>query len=125
MSSPRLSRTAMDVQYAAAYPELYHRHWWWRVREEILLRKIRRILPDGHDARILDVGCGSGLFFDRLEQFGYVEGVEADQAAVERSGRWRNRIAVGNLDATYSPAARYDLILMLDVLEHIHDTEHV
>jgi len=115
----------MDAQYAGAYPELYRHHWWWRVREEILLRKIRRILTDVPSPRILDVGCGAGLFFDQLEQFGHVEGVESDQAAVEVSGRWQHRIAVGNLDATYQPAAPFDLILMLDVLEHIPDTEPV
>jgi 2-polyprenyl-3-methyl-5-hydroxy-6-metoxy-1,4-benzoquinol methylase len=115
----------MDAQYAAAYPELYRRHWWWRVREEILLRKIRGILADVPKARILDVGCGAGLFFDELEQFGHVEGVESDRTAVEHSGRWRSRIVVGNLDAAYEPAAPFDLILMLDVLEHIQDTDRL
>ena len=75
----------MDAQYAAAYPELYQRHWWWRVREEILLRNIRTILAGTPEARILDVGCGAGLFFDELEQFGHVEGVESDRAVVEQS----------------------------------------
>src|SRR6266704_1242994 len=115
----------MNAQYAAAYPELYRHHWWWRVREEILLRKIRGILADVPHARILDVGCGAGLFFDQLDQFGYIEGVESDQAAAEASGRWQNRIVVGNLDDRYQPAAPFDLILMLDVLEHIPDTEPV
>jgi 2-polyprenyl-3-methyl-5-hydroxy-6-metoxy-1,4-benzoquinol methylase len=115
----------MDAQYADAYPELYRHHWWWRVREEILLRKIRSILTKTPRARILDVGCGAGLFFDQLEQFGHVEGVESDPTAVQASGRWEHRIAVANLDAMYQPAAPFDLILMLDVLEHIADTEPV
>jgi 2-polyprenyl-3-methyl-5-hydroxy-6-metoxy-1,4-benzoquinol methylase len=115
----------MDAQYADAYPELYRHHWWWRVREEILLRKIRSIVTKTPHARILDVGCGAGLFFDQLEQFGHVEGVESDRAAVQASGRWRPRIAVGNLDDTYQSAAPFDLILMLDVLEHIHDTDQI
>src|SRR5207249_2365934 len=93
--------------------------------EEILLRKIRRILAEVPHARILDVGCGAGLFFDQLEQFGHVEGVESDQAAAETSSRWQNRIVVGNLDSQYQPSAPFDLILMLDVLEHIPDTRPV
>ena len=111
----------MDVQYAAAYPELYRRHWWWRVREEILLQKIRRMLADVSRPRILDVGCGAALFFDALQQLGHVEGIETDRAAVERSGRWRSRIVVGELDDSYEPDAPFDLILMLDVLEHVRD----
>ena len=109
----------MDAQYAAAYPELYRNHWWWRAREEILLRKIRGILGGARHARILDVGCGAGLFFDVLEQFGQPEGIESDPAAVAQSGKWKNHIVVGELDNSYEPAAPFDLILMLDVLEHI------
>jgi SAM-dependent methyltransferase len=109
----------MNEQYAAAYPELYRSHWWWRVREEILLRKIGSILGGVRHARILDVGCGAGLFFDALEPFGRLEGIESDPAAVAQSGKWKNHIMVGELDDSYKPAAPFDLILMLDVLEHI------
>ena len=115
----------MDADYAAAYPDLYRRHWWWRVREEILLRKISRILAKVTRPRILDVGCGAALFFDALQQFGHVEGIESDRAAVERSGRWRSRILVGELDDAYEPAAPFDLILLLDVLEHVADPERL
>ena len=115
----------MDAQYAAAYPELYRRHWWWRVREDILLRTIRGMLAGVPNARILDVGCGAALFFDALEPFGHVEGVESDRTAVEGSGKWRSRIAIGNLDSAYEPAAPFDLILMLDVVEHIQDTDQL
>jgi SAM-dependent methyltransferase len=111
----------MDAQYAAAYPDLYSRHWWWRAREELLLRRIRTLLAAKTSARILDVGCGAALFFDALAPFGHVEGIESDRDAVERSGKWRTRVTVGELDASYRPSAPFDLILMLDVLEHITD----
>jgi SAM-dependent methyltransferase len=110
----------MDAEYSAAYPRLYREHWWWRVREEILLKKIRQVLgsrPPG--ARILDVGCGAGLFFDALERLGHVEGIESDRLAVEQAGRWRSRIHVGELDDTFEPDASFDLILLLDVVEHV------
>jgi SAM-dependent methyltransferase len=110
----------MEGEYTAAYAHLYREHWWWRVREEILLRKIRQLLgPRTTDARILDVGCGAGLFFDALEPLGHIEGIESDSLAVEQAGRWRARIHIGELDDTFQPEARFDLILLLDVLEHI------
>lgn len=109
----------MDAQYTAAYPELYQRHWWWRVREQILLDKIARLLARVEDARILDVGCGAGLFFDALARFGHVEGIESDAAAAQRNETSRGRIAIGELDDSYAPTAPFDLILMLDVLEHV------
>lgn len=108
----------MDARYAAAYPNLYRNHWWWRVREEILVRKIRRVLGGDSGARILDVGCGAALFFNALQQFGHVEGVESDWAAVEQSGKWQSHIAVGELDEA---GGLFDLIVILDVLEHLQD----
>lgn len=112
----------MDPAYTAAYPELYRHHWWWRVREDILIHRLRRIRAGlSPRARILDVGCGAGVFFDALEQFGHVEGIESDAEAVARSGGWRSRITLGQLDETYSPSEPFDLVLMLDLLEHVDD----
>ena len=111
----------MDARYAAAYPDLYRGHWWWRAREDILLAHIHTLLKGTDEARILDVGCGAALFFDALEPLGRVEGLESDRTAVERSGKWKTRVTIGELDDTYKPAAPYDLILMLDVIEHVRD----
>jgi SAM-dependent methyltransferase len=113
----------MDAAYAAAYPDLYRRHWWWRVRERILLDKIRELLGDRVPlARILDVGCGAGLFFDALEPFGHIEGIESDPIAIEQSGRWRSRIHSGDME-TFAPDRAFDLILALDVVEHVSNPE--
>ena len=73
-------------------------------------------------ARILDIGCGAGLFFDALEQFGHVEGIESDPIAVEQSGRWRSRIHAGELE-TFAADRKFDLILALDVVEHVRSPE--
>lgn len=113
--------TAMDGQYAAAYRTLYQTHWWWRAREAAVLREVRRMLPPGRSYRLLDVGCGDGLLFDKLELFGRVEGVEVDPLTLTPDGPWRDRIHLGAFDESFQPAHRYDLILMLDVLEHLPD----
>jgi len=111
----------MDCQYATRYRTLYELHWWWRAREAAISREIRQLLaPDGSNA-ILDVGCGDGLIFDRLKKYGRVEGVEVDPLTVSPDGPWRERIHIGPFDSTFRPARSYDLILMLDVLEHLAD----
>jgi SAM-dependent methyltransferase len=109
----------MDPGYAAGYRDLYRRHWWWRAREFAILREIRRLQPQGGWGRILDVGCGDGLLFDRLQAFGRVEGVEPDQALLDPAGPHRGAIHVGPFDDRFRPAHRFGLILMLDVLEHM------
>lgn len=116
----------MDSAYASAYPDLYRRHWWWRVREHVLLRTLDSVLKDtARDNRILDVGCGAGLFFDALQRFGTVEGIESDPVALDSAGRWRESIFHGELNSAFRPAAPYDAILMLDVLEHVPEPEQL
>ena len=110
----------MDRAYAQRYRDLYERHWWWRARERLILDVLNTLVPAGGWRAILDVGCGDGLFFDRLSAFGAVEGVELDATLVSERGRQR-RIHVGPFDARFQPGKRYGLILMLDVLEHMPD----
>lgn len=119
--SVRWWQATMNNEYAARYRDLYERHWWWRARERAILELLDQCLPAIGRARILDVGCGDGLLFDRLAQYGQVDGVEVNGALVSPTNRWRERIHIGPFDAEYRPDYRYDVILMLDVLEHLPD----
>lgn len=111
----------MQQDYALAYRDLYEGHWWWRAREAVLLRTLQRVIRKTQEQRILDVGCGDGLFFDHLRAFGDVYGVESDASLVTTGGPNASRIHVGPFDASYAPPEPFDVILMLDVLEHLED----
>jgi SAM-dependent methyltransferase len=111
----------MDPRYARSYRDLFERHWWWRAREDLILETMSHLRPAMTWGSILDVGCGDGLFFDRLETMGWVEGVEMDPTGVSREGRWAERIHVRPFDEGFQPGRTYALILMLDVLEHLAD----
>lgn len=116
-----LRSSKLREDYAQLYCELYNRHWWWRARERLILDVLRDQQPSRGWRRILDVGCGDGLFFDELLQFGEVEGVELSSALVSADGPHRSRIHVGNFDPSLPLDGDFGLILMLDVLEHMHD----
>lgn len=112
---------ALDPGYAARYTELYLKHWWWRAREEVVVPEVMRLLA-GHRGegkpRILDVGCGDGLIFPRLEKVADIEGIEPDAALVSGTpGRTIHTVPFED----FAPAQRYSLILLLDVLEHLAD----
>jgi SAM-dependent methyltransferase len=110
----------MERDLAARYAQLYRRHWWWRARESILVALIEE-LPLRRDAEILDVGCGDGLFFPRLRDFGNVRGIEVDESLLTPDGPFRRRIFTSPLgDVSYSDW-RFDLITALDVIEHLED----
>jgi SAM-dependent methyltransferase len=112
----------VDPAYAQAYRTLYRTHWWWRARERLLLRLLRSYLGPERRHRILDIGCGSGLFFDALDRFGDVEGVETDAGMKTGVSSIDARIHWGPLETFESPH-RFSAVLMLDVLEHLEDPE--
>ncbi len=111
----------MDTDYARRYRELYERHWWWRAREDLILETLRSLRREKSWGSILDVGCGDGLFFDKLQEFGTIEGIEMDPTGVSPDSRWLGRIHVRSFDQTFQPGKLYSLVLMLDVLEHFPD----
>ena len=116
----------MEQSYAIEYRELYKRHWWWRSRESLIFQKLQTAIDAmsiAHQSgrRILDVGCGDGLFFDKLQSLGTITGVEGDSNTLSTDGKWRNEIYCGYFDEQFHPQHKFDAILMLDILEHMPD----
>jgi 2-polyprenyl-3-methyl-5-hydroxy-6-metoxy-1,4-benzoquinol methylase len=108
----------VDPEYGRRYRRLYEEHWWWRAREAAIVDVLRTLAPPGGWSRILDIGCGDGLFFSRLAEFSpVVEGIEpsAELVTDDRHGA----IFIRPFDSTFQPSAPYGLIVMLDVLEHL------
>lgn len=101
--------------------ELDQVHWWYVARRKILADLIAREagLPD--PARILEVGCGTGHNFGMLARFGRVDALEIDAAArALASDRLGHPVGDSPLpDLPGVPDGAYDLIALLDVLEHV------
>jgi SAM-dependent methyltransferase len=98
-------------------------HWWYRARRDILADYLTRYaaLPTG--ARILEIGCGTGHNLPMLAGFGSVEAIEIDPAARAIASARLGR-PVGDAPLPALPGierAAYDLIAVLDVVEHIED----
>src|SRR3982751_6824954 len=89
------------------------RHWWFVARRRILADVIRRLVKPGPKARVLEVGCGTGHNLEMLGKFGKLEACELD--AVARG------MASDRLGRPVLEARSYDLVALLDVLEHVPD----
>ena len=103
--------------------ELAQEHWWFVARRHILATVIGRSVRLTENARILDVGCGTGHNLAMLQQFGTVEACEMDPVARDLAGL---RLGRPVLDAKLPellgvPESQYDLITLFDVLEHVED----
>ena len=98
-------------------------HWWYRARRDILADYISRYAALPTAARILEIGCGTGHNLPMLATFGDVDAIEIDPAAREiASERLGKPVGDAPLPAlTGVPRGAYDMIAVLDVVEHIED----
>jgi SAM-dependent methyltransferase len=126
--SPRLTAAATDALYrsddyfsggAAGYED-------YASQERSLRNTFRRLLRDLQSAgatggRLLEVGSGPGYFLDEARPF-FAErtGVELSPGAARSAAALSDAVVHQSLDA--APAeARFDCIVTLHVIEHVHE----
>jgi SAM-dependent methyltransferase len=131
-SNPRPTERYMNRFYRARYrafyegqgeiTEAYIARRGWREGAATRVRRYAGFVPSG--GRVLDIGCGAGLFLSVLREARpdvTVQGIEPNhmQAAYARD-------ALGvpvheDLFNTFDAAAPFDLVVAFHVAEHIHD----
>lgn len=103
------------------YDEAYHGfsddpYFRAKVRLEIRER-IGPMLPAG--ARVLDVGCGNGVFVEEAEKAGYPAlGIDTSQAAVKLC---LSRGLEARCCTLHEVTDHFDVVTMWDVIEHVVD----
>jgi 2-polyprenyl-3-methyl-5-hydroxy-6-metoxy-1,4-benzoquinol methylase len=98
-------------------------HWWYRARRDVLATLIQRKVSLPPLARILEIGCGTGHNLAMLSQFGDVDAIEIDDhsrgIAAQRLGRDVGASPLPELSGVADQS--YDMVAILDVLEHVED----
>lgn len=114
----------LNKDYYKIFFEIQKRHWWFVTKKKIVLDLIDRYVhlrKDGH--RILDIGCGTGLMLNALEQIGQTNGMDMSDEAI----RFSREIFNGTVKKGYLPDnipydhEYFSLITALDVIEHVED----
>lgn len=115
----------MDRAVFERMAEQDQQHWWFVARRRILADLIARAVRPPRGARVLEIGCGTGHNLDMLGRFGTVDAIELDDharaVAERRLGRPVMRARLPELEGVAD--ASYDLIALLDVLEHVEADE--
>jgi SAM-dependent methyltransferase len=111
----------VETSYLAVHVEEDRVHWWFRGRLAVLLAVLRRELPP-RPVRLLELGCGTGNVLGALGAFGQAVGMEpnAELRAVARAAGLDVR--GGELPGEIGVEPGWaDVVLLLDVLEHLDD----
>lgn len=108
-----------DAQFNAIYPKGIEYHYWTKARNEILADVINQV--GLKEKRILEVGCGRGIVVEALRAKGFnCYGVELAPVNVSKLSAFvYTGIGFENLDHKF--ASTIEVILLLDVIEHIED----
>lgn len=99
-------------------------NFWYVGRREILSEAISRHWRQQKSQQILDVGCGTGGNLSLLAKYGEVTGVDFSSEALNFAAKTGLK-HLFEATATALPFAdeSYDLVVALDVLEHVQDDE--
>ena len=103
------------------FSEIQKKHWWFVTRKNIVLDFIDRYLTKDDQVKVLDIGCGSGLMLNALEEVGQTFGMDmSDEAICFSKEIFNGRVEKGVLpDQLPYQDNFFDLITALDVIEHI------
>jgi SAM-dependent methyltransferase len=97
-------------------------HFWMQWRHRLIVRTLKR--AGGRVQRALEIGCGHGVARDMLERdCGFpVDGCDLSRTALELARPGKGRLFLYDIfDQEPSMLGRYDLVFLLDVIEHIQD----
>lgn len=94
-------------------------YWWFRIRNSIVYSAVLEHAGGG-PMRVLDYGCGTGGMMEMMQPLGDVHGCDASPAALEFCRRRGLKNLLDTSDVM-DGHGQYDLVTMLDVLEHVDD----
>lgn len=106
------------------YQDLYdlEEHHWWHISKRksvntFILKYIHR-----KNLKILDIGCGAGRNIEELKKYGSVWGLDNSEDALRFcKKRGRKNLIKANSENSGLKNKSFDLITLLDVLEHTDD----
>lgn len=114
----------MDRSFLDNYYRMEREHWWFRVRESIILDCFRSDIFCGEQINILNVGAATGRSSEMLGSFGQVQSIEYD----EPSFRFcrdilKMKIDHGSITSLPYEDNLFNCVCAFDVVEHVEEHE--
>ena len=124
-----------DLWHRLAYPLEYYGdssskfggaiQWLREISAYVRARRIHRFFSK--PGRILDIGCGEGLFLQCMKKLGWhVTGCEISEIAADRAEkRLGQRIHRADFESMEKENIPWDVIMLWQVLEHVPNPNHL
>ena len=117
---------ATQIEFPDQWYEIMdQRHFWMRWRMRAFLQQCRALsISTETPSSVLEIGCGLGVLRQMLEAATRwnVDAMDLNAGALFHSAPGRGRTALYNIhDRAPDLAAKYDAIILFDVIEHIED----
>lgn len=111
----------MDKGYEQEYKNIEQYHPWFVARRELIYNIIRNTRKD---AKIIDVGCGTGITSDYLQKRGFknVCGIDNSVNFIEYN---KEGFILGDVLKLPLKSNFFDVVLCLDVIEHLENDKAV
>lgn len=103
--------------------ELLEKTYWWHIgRKDIIKKQLHKYFGNNRRIKILNIGCGTGGIIGLLEEFGEVKNIDVSKTAVDIAKRngYKNVFIYDGKNIPFKKHY-FDIIIALDVLEHIED----
>lgn len=112
----------MRRDFYKTYFNLEKDNWWFRVRRNVIQGLLKKYAINTDD-KVLDYGCGSGFLVEQLQNQGHdAYGVDTSKEAIDFgvTKGIRNLFQQNGIKVNF-PDNYFDVILAMDVIEHIED----
>jgi SAM-dependent methyltransferase len=115
----------MNKKYVQQYAQLETIHWWFIVRQKIIIQTLKKYIPAYQYGKltILNVGAAGGDSSKWLSAFGKVISVENDPLFLQHLATQLTGVINAPAESLPFNKNEFDLVCAFDVLEHISDHE--
>ena len=110
----------MNREYVQQYAKLETTHWWFVVRQKIILQFLKKY-TNQKPLRILNIGAAGGASTQWLAALGQVVSIETDPFFIDHLKEQKIDVVDSPVELMPFDKNSFDLVCAFDVIEHVKD----